>query len=192
MERAEKATRIIDGQPVYIPLSEVDGLCVHWVQSLIYLFRDYIDKAGLEDQAVKVNKKLLWKTVGKIEKREAYYQIFHSTVQRDDQGLHLDHVIELDELKTAAIAAYWIMKYQPFWYSAQAPDAKEVSYLNQAFAVHFILSALSGVAEQAGTDFSVTKKQREDLQYAFNDWDLSREALMMFVEFVGEMIINQP
>jgi len=192
MGKARNAIQIVDEQPVYIPLLKNKDFCAEWVQILIRSSLDYTRAAGLETLAVRINEDLLWMIVCKIEKREVYYEVFHSTVEETDAGLQLKEARELDELKRAAIAAYWILKYHPLSYGAQAADSIDISCLNQGFAQFFILSALLAVADEANKRFEVTERLRKDLQYALCNWSLSREALMLLVDSLGEQIINQP
>jgi hypothetical protein len=168
------------GLPTYVP--ENSGYCQRWISYLRKTYKQFILNAKLEAQPAKVDFKLLFKVALKIEKRDDYYQIFHS---RDEYNL------KVDELKDMAFAVYWILKYHPFRYTAQPPDGVDVGYLNQNFAVYLIFAVLTAAANTRDVKFVVSDSMRESLWYALCDWDLSRESLMLLIGLLGQTLISQ-
>jgi len=64
-----------------------------------------------------------------VEKREGYFVVFHKGTQ-------------INEIKQAALVAYWIIKFKPFMIDSDEPNRMHrYSRINEGFAFFYILSA---------------------------------------------------
>lgn len=116
----------------------------------------------------------------RIDKRKDYFIIFH-----DDT--------EINEIKEAALTAYWILKFKPFSIKSDNPVLlRKYSQINEAFAVFVLYSTIKEETKRiAGMDFSISKEYNQKIMYAFKYWDISKEALMLIAESLCEAMYSK-
>ena len=111
----------------------------------------------------------------RVDKRKDYFIIFH-----DDT--------DMNEIKEAALMAYWILKFKPF--SVKSEDIvvrRKYSQINEAFAVFILYSTIKEETKRIeGMEFLISKEFNQKIMYAFKFWDISKEALMLIAESLCE------
>ncbi len=116
----------------------------------------------------------------RIEKRRVYYRIFHKGVK-------------LSELRQAALLAYWISKKKPFQCAFNDNGTithPELGLINEDFATYIVYLGLKAYADENNCVVSDFEAIPERLRYALNNWDLSKEALMLCIEGMANNIYN--
>jgi len=122
----------------------------------------------IEDEDVIVSKTSLAEIVLRVDKRKSYYVFFHN----------LEHI---SEFKEAALYAFWVIKLKPFKMlntSSQLADT-----INEYFAIHLILLTIKECCSQKKKIYiHPCKSFIENAVYSFTFQDISKEALILFVE----------
>ena len=155
---------------------------------LIGEFIKFAKQLNLEPQKISIVRPYLPLILQRVEKRRQYFQYFHNDMK-------------INEVKQAALVAYWILKFRPFSYRSdeQSDLMQELEFneqykaLNERFAVFYIISAC-----RKGADILDTQCQSppnalvSELIYAFKYWDLSKEAVILIAETIGESFFGIP
>ena len=124
---------------------------------------------------IELNKMLLGEAVVRIDKRRDYFVIFHDET-------------EINEVKEAALWAYWIVKFKPIRIKQDKLNQlgsevrAHLEHFNESFAVFMIYSAVAAEAEKCHVKFHVNKEYTKKISYAFRYWHLNKSALMMIAE----------
>ena len=164
---------------IFSPLSENE--LREQTDSLLNTLKKFAIQLGLDWQQVNVVRPYLPLILQRVEKRRQYFRYFH-------EGM------EINEIKQAALVAYWVLKFRPFSYcydntsglSALELDEKYKA-LNERLAFLYIVSACRENAK-------IREFERKELSdglvseiiYAFKYWDLSKEAVILIAEVLGE------
>lgn len=146
------------------------------VAQLLDVFGEYItahDDLTIEE--VDVNEELLAELLVRIDKRKDYFMIFHDNTN-------------MNEIKEAALLAYWILKFKPFKLKVDDIDRrKKYGQINEAFAVYVLYSAVKEETNRvSGMRFCVSSEYNRKIMYAFRFWDLSKESLILVAETLCE------
>ena len=99
----------------------------------------------------------------KIEKRRVYFHIYHR--------------MEMGEINEGALICFWILKLMPFRHE----DITN-SLLNTKIAYTVFVNLLKYVASKTKRHVNVKAMLMNNLLYAFQYRDLSKEAIMALVE----------
>jgi hypothetical protein len=105
----------------------------------------------------------------RVDKRKVYYWCFHDGM-------------EIDELKVAALCAYWILKLKPIRITdSRYANRKEYCDSNELFAIYIIILNLSMTGRlnrlpQGDEPFF------KELRYSFRFRNFTLDALVMLVE----------
>ena len=139
------------------------------VAQLLDVFGEYI---AVHDDLT-INEELLVR----IDKRKDYFMIFHDNT-------------DMNEIKEAALLAYWILKFKPFKLKVDDIDRrKKYGQINEAFAVYVLYSAVKEEANRIpGMSFSISSEYNRKIMYAFRFWDLSKESLILVTETLCEAV----
>lgn len=120
---------------------------------------------------VVLDPKAIGEIIVRVDKRRDYFLVFH------DQT-------EMNEIKEAALYAYWILKFRPI--SVSNPKYNNI---NDTFALFMIFSMVKRKRRLVGKkDFPLSKDYVNKLSYAFAYWDLSKEALIVLAETLCETL----
>ncbi|GHV19434.1 hypothetical protein FACS189494_01030 [Spirochaetia bacterium] len=108
--------------------------------------------------------------ISRVDKRKAYYRCFHN--------------MEINECKTAALYAYWFLKFRPL----QITDVRyinkhEICNINEAFAIHLIFYALLFTGRITQTPKSNDSFYKL-LEYSFRFRNFSIDAFIVLVESI--------
>lgn len=124
-----------------------------------------------KDTKVYVNFRNLAEIVNRVYKRKEYYRYFHN----------IDHV---SELKETALNCFWIIKLKPF--TVLVDDSPLKLSVNEKFALNLILSQIQYLLNEKGRNFHMPDKCFiQDTLYAFKYRDLSKEAMILFVDSIA-------
>lgn len=143
--------------------------------SLIEQFGKYACVQGISIKDVYIQRVLLPRIILRVDKRESYFLIYHKQTH-------------INEIKQAALVAYWILKFKPFMVVSDDPViSHQFNRINEGFAAFYLFSALKQYAIEKGcTVKKMSNRLTEELMYAFTYWDLSKEALILIAETIGE------
>ena len=106
----------------------------------------------------------LYEIISRVEKRRVYFHVFHNGLM-------------LGELNEAALICFWILKLMPFKHNTISN-----SLLNTKIAYTFFVNILFYVAPRTKRKVNVKKALADNLLYAFQYRDLSKEAIMALAE----------
>ena len=131
-------------------------------------------KAGLERYEIEVNYLLLFNIFIRIDERSDYYKYFHSK----------EEVMKMSLEKEVALTAYWITKYKPF--CLKNVKQEEDFYFTYKCTISDVLATMLIVfflckREPTLKNF-FTEKKINTLIYDLFNRDISKEAMIMYVE----------
>ncbi len=131
-------------------------------------------KAGLTDYDIEINYLVLCNIFIRIDERTDYYQYFHSK----------EGVMNMSRDKGAALLAYWIVKYKPF--RLKTMEQEERFFFHYKCTINDVIAAMVIVFYLYEKDSGVKKYFTEDkielMFYDFYNRDISKEAMIMYVE----------
>lgn len=154
------------------------------INELCELLKKYVDKQnGLSLEDLSVNMILMSELFIRIDKRKDYFTIYHKGTN-------------INEIKKAALLAYWLIKFKPIIikYSDKEDFDKfnKFRYINESFAVFIVYGAVKAYSDSISkTKFCVSKDYHDLLNYAFKFWDLSKEAVILIAETLCESARHQ-
>lgn len=158
---------------IYLPPSE--EILLKKSNDLIQQFIKYAREQDFSIDEICIQRSLIPRIILRVDKREGYFMIFHEQTR-------------INEIKQAALMAYWILKFKPFMINTTDPDkSHKYRRINEGFAAFYLLSAFKQYAKKQG--FSVTEMSDRlinELMYAFTYWDISKEASILIAETIGE------
>lgn len=165
-----------DGKKVHKYKSLNDDILYEKVALLLDSLEIYVSKQDdLKFEDIVVDVPAVAELFVRLDKRKDYFIIFHDET-------------EMNEVKEAALLAYWILKFKPF--NIKSDDlvlCRKYSQINEAFAVFVLYSTIKEETKRiADMDFSISKEYNQKIMYAFKFWDISKEALMLIAESLCE------
>lgn len=142
---------------------------------LLTQFSKYAEQHDLSPSDVCIQRSLIPLIILRVDKREGYFIVFHEQTR-------------INEIKQAALVAYWILKFRPFMVITNDPErSHEFRRINEGFAAFYLLSAMKQYAVNQGNNVTeLSKRLVDELLYAFTYWDLSKEAAILIAETIGE------
>lgn len=151
-----------------------------YFQNMVTVFGQYAEAASIDMDTIEFDFKLMNEVNIRVDKRKDYYIIFHET--------------RLNEVREAALTAYWILKFKPFLITKDAENQSELN-INCGFAAYIILSAVREyIYRKYGGDKTFSIDDDEYLQrfrYSLKYWDLSKESMMMIAETLCENTVHK-
>ena len=131
---------------------------------------------GLE-QHMQVDILPLGKAIARVEQRKEYFLIFHKQTK-------------LNEVKEAALLAYWLAKYRPFHLACPDKKQREMYHnINETFAVSLLVAAIEGeVYRRCRRHVSYPEAGWRKITRAFTEWDISKESLILMSETMCEAL----
>lgn len=150
---------------------------------LMGVFNKYAKICGLSVDEVCIQRATMPRIILRVDKREGYFTVFHEKTN-------------INEIKQAALVAYWILKFRPFMVTGVKSPMRQESFrrINEGFAFFYILSACEETAKSKGISLNkdISKRLRKEIMYAFTYWDLSKESMIMIAETIGEAFYGIP
>jgi len=140
------------------------------------------DKKNELKQHIDVNELAVKDIIVQVDKRKAYYKVFHDYTKKEP----------VDELKEAALTAYWLLKYKPFTVAVLSQDEQmddiRIIDINNSFTMFVILSTIKKVLwTQKSMEFSLNETTIKIMYHAVKNWDLSKESLTLLLEIVADL-----
>lgn len=159
----------------------VQSILMQKSNDLIKQFTKYANAVGLSSEEVCIQRAILPRVMLRVDKREGYFVVFHKGTQ-------------INEIKQAALVAYWIIKFKPFMINSNVPErVHHYSRINEGFAFFYILSACKQYAQKKGYIMrDVSNRLKDETMYAFTYWDLSKESVILMAETIGESFFGIP
>lgn len=131
-----------------------------------------VEDPNLKSEDVDVNTRNLAELVSRVYKRMEYYRYFHN-------------ITEVSELKRTALIAFWLIKLKPF--TVLCNDSPIRISPNEKFALNLILAEIQYLLEEKGKKFDFPEQCFiQDTLYAFKYRDLTKEALILFVDSIAK------
>lgn len=143
--------------------------------ALLKVFFKYAEKHELRAEDICMQRILVPRIISRVEKRESYFLVFHNQMH-------------INEIKQAALTAYWILKLKPFMIQSDDPLLKhKFCRINEGFALFYLCSVFEQCAQinhKRTREFS--DKLMDEILYAFTYWDLSKESVILIAEVLAE------
>lgn len=164
------------GQVLYIPPKE--EVLKEKSDKLILNFIKYAQALDLDVKEICIQKAVIPRILLRVDKREGYFTVFHENTS-------------INEVKQAALVAYWILKFKPFMINTEhSTPGRAVKYrnINEGFAFFYILSSCNETAKvnKRKVTAEISSQLKDEIMYAFTYWDLSKESMIMIAETIGE------
>jgi len=121
---------------------------------------------------------LIYEIFKRIDQRADYYLYFHSNQKKP---------MEMSQTKEIALMVFWILKYKPLSLSVFKANnlfQKKNCTVNEYFAVYYLFSCAKEVSPRADIDTYFIPKNINNLVYSFMHRDISKEAMILFVDSV--------
>lgn len=157
----------------YVPLCEEEIRIK--ANRLVEQFTKYAQSQDLSPEDVGIQRALLPYVIVRVDKRKKYFLTFHEGTK-------------INEIKQAALTAYWILKFRPFMVCSRDPiRVRDSVRINEGFALFYILSACTQCAKKKGiVPTEPTGRLVDEIMYGLTYWDLSKEAIILIAETIGE------
>ena len=137
-----------------------------WLEKLRLYLHNIVAVLGLGSlNDLQVSRDSLYEIFTRIEKRRVYFHVFHDRMK-------------MGEIIEGALLCFWILKLMPF----RSKEDIQNSRLNTQIAYTIFVNLLFYVANKTGLKVNVKKMLMNNLLYAFQYRDLSKEALMALAE----------
>jgi len=144
---------------------DFDILLSGWTAKLQLYLRNVANVLGIENRSeLRVYREILYEIFTRIEKRRVYFHVYYNGT-------------EMGEINEGALLCFWILKLMPF-HVKNIPT----SLLNTKVAYTVFVNLLHYVARKRNKGINVKSKLMNDLLYAFQYRDLSKEAIMALVD----------
>lgn len=133
------------------------------------VFDRYLQSQTISMENVCIDKRLVNEAFVRVDKRKDYFLIFHDETY-------------INEIREAALLAYWIIKFKPFTINSNDVTDYRVN-LNCGFAAFIILSVVNEYYKrEKKAKLDLDKEYLHKFQYALKFWDLSKESMMFIAE----------
>lgn len=144
-------------------------------ESLLNEFMKYARIHELSEEEICIQKALIPRIILRVDKREGYFMVFHEQTR-------------INEIKQAALTAYWILKFRPFMINTlDLHRANHFRRINEGFAAFYLISAFKQYSIEKGNKIiDISDRLINEILYAFSYWDLSKESMILVAESIGE------
>ena len=170
-----------NGKDIIVYEPPVKDVLMEKSNQLVKQFTKYAKSVKLVPGEVFIQREMLPRIILRVDKRESYFLVFHKGTK-------------INELKQAALMAYWVLKFKPFMIDSKDPErVHKYTRINEGFALFYILGACTRYAKERKLQKRrMTLRLRDEIMYAFTYWDLSKEALILIAETIGEAFYGIP
>lgn len=143
------------------------------MELVLHIWDDFVQKNDpiLSAEDIFVNEYNLIECVERVSKRKYYFKVFHG----------IDH---LAEFKEVALLCFWICKLKPF--VVTNPSSSLCASTNELFCIHLTYCMLEACKEHADFFHYPDNITVKNLIYALKYQDLSKEAIMLYMESLAE------
>ncbi len=143
------------------------------------IFDDYLESLNFESSKVSLNYKLINEVFIRIDKRKDYFLIYHDETY-------------INEVREAALLAYWILKFKPFTINSAETSDYNIN-INCGFAAYVIFCAVDECVKRktkGKKGVELSDEYIEKFKYALKYWDIGKEAMMLIAETLCEHVMN--
>lgn len=143
--------------------------------ALLAVFFKYAEEVGLSPDDICIQRAIIPRILLRVDKRKDYFLRFHEQTH-------------INEIKQAALIAYWVIKFKPFMVNtADLEKSQKFRRINEGFAAYYMLSAyIQGAIESNSLVGEPSPQLLKELMYALTYWDLSKESIILIAETFGE------
>ena len=143
------------------------------MELLLHVWNNFlqVNDPTLQEKYIFINEYNLIECIERVSKRKFYYKVFHG----------IEH---LAEFKEVALLCFWICKLKPF--VVTNPDSPLCASVNELFCVHIIYCMLEACKQHAANFQYPDKVTIKNLIYSLKYQDLSKEALIQYMECLAE------
>lgn len=163
--------------PIFTPIDS--SVIKTWMNKMKYYMHNVVAAViGIEKLSdIQFSRKTMYEIFNRIEKRRVYFHIYHKGMK-------------MGEIHEGALLCFWILKLMPF----RATNDIANSLLNTRIAfiifinmLYYVSSKENQKREKEGktrpkTKVNIKEKQIDDIMYAFQYRDLSKEAIMAMAD----------
>jgi len=146
----------------YIPLSTQEKY-LHLVKIEKFIKRYASVVPGIDYTDIICRKEILLDIIEKVEKRRVYFHVFHN--------------ITMSEQNEVSLYCFWLLKLSPF-FNKKHPNHS----INTSIALFMLYEAVRRISTRKGQLFTMGKDYAYDLIYAFQNRDISKEAVMLTIK----------
>lgn len=143
------------------------------------IFYDYLESLGFDKDKVSADYSLIGEVFIRIDKRKDYFVIYHDETY-------------INEVREAALLAYWILKFKPFMIISPNESDYNVN-INCGFAAYVIFCAVNECVRrrtQGKQSIQLSEGYIEKFKYALKFWDIGKEAMMLIAETLCEHVMH--
>ena len=142
------------------------------------MIKDFFTQSGFQDDVQYiVSARALLDMVIRTDKRKVHYYFFHG--------------MTINELKVAALYAYWVLKYRPITLTDERYIYDSCAIcINESFAIYIIYSVLRKVRNIEPHYFG-NDSYYEKLMYSFRFRNISIDAMLLLVESIAQDTMDQ-
>ena len=143
------------------------------------IFDDYMESLGFDKDKVFLDYKLINEVFIRIDKRKDYFVIYHDETY-------------INEVREAALLAYWILKFKPF--TINSTEQLDYNFnINCGFAAYIIFCAVDECVKRktkGKQGIELSDEYIEKFKYALKFWDIGKEAMMLIAETLCEHVMS--
>jgi len=144
------------------------SLAKAWCAKLqTYLLHNITSALGIKDlHEVSYNRDILYEIFTRIEKRRVYFHIYHD--------------VDMGEVNEGALVCFWILKLMPFRMKGMSNSLinTKIAYIAFVNLLHYVANK----KKPKKLKVNIKSSLMNNLLYAFQYRDLSKEAIMALVE----------
>ena len=124
---------------------------------------------------ININRPILYEIFNRIEKRRVYFHIYHNEMK-------------MGEVYEGALLCFWILKLMPFRTANISTSSfnTRIAYIIFVNMLHYVVKKTNKKNEEEGLTkrlrFNMQSKLMDDIMYAFQYRDLSKESIMALAD----------
>jgi hypothetical protein len=150
--------------PQFDPILDINTM-KDLMEKLKRYLHNIADVLGLKNPSdLTADQITIYEILKRIEQRRIYFHIYHSD-------------IVMGELNEGALICFWILKLMPFHMNSISN-----SLLNTKIAYCVFVNMVKYVAKKSGKTMNIKSQLMNNMLYAFQYRDLSKEAIMALAE----------
>jgi hypothetical protein len=134
----------------------------------------FFGKTGISD-SIAYSIPLICEIYRRIDQRRDYYSYFHTKSEE----------MNMSQAKEVVLLAYWMLKYKPLSMASLNADElfeRKNCTINEYFAVFCIFALAKRCSPRKDIDDYFSPRNLDNLVYTFMHRDISKEAMICYVE----------
>jgi len=161
---------------IFTPINS--NIIKEWMNKLKYYMYNVVTAViGIDKLSdVQFSRETMYEIFNRIEKRRVYFHIYHNGMK-------------MGEIHEGALLCFWILKLMPFRAANIATSLfnTRIAFIIFMNMLYYVSSKENQKREKEGktrpkTKVNVREKQMDDIMYAFQYRDLSKEAIMALAD----------